>query len=175
MIIGAGIAISPITGASAVHDTIQTNSIKQLTLTVTGMDADNTAALEGVSWLIPQPFELLAVTATVVGPDTSSDCDLGAAVIRTDMIAEGAYAEDDPAAINAVNDERLLMDATAANPRVVGDEILSIDLVEGGGDCDAGTLVTLNAVIETTGALTTAPTGTKANPIATKTSNLAGD
>lgn len=173
VLVGTGIALAPIEEASAVHTTIQQNVLRQFTLTSGTMDCDAGATAESVSWLIPQPFEVTGISAIF-----TDDSDIALNIttsIRTDMIAEAALAEEDPALTNADNDVRTLMDRVSASPRIAGDEILSIDLLEEGGTCDVSSDVALTVVIETTGALTTAPTANLNNAIAAKTSNLAGD
>ena len=174
MLVAVGIAMSPIQDASAVHTTVQTNTLRHFALTAAvGID-DGAAVGEQGRWTFTGPFELLGATATVTA-DTGTDCNIGVSNIRTNLIPETGLAEDDPAAINALNDEVTLIDATVDNTRITGTTTLAIALEEG-ADCDADARATINAVVSTTSALTAAPTATiDAAVSGAKADSLAGD
>ena len=174
MLVAVGIAMSPIQDASAVHTTVQASVARHFALTgIVGPDAD-AGVLEEARWAIPQPFEVISVTALHTA-DTGDNCDLGVSNIRTDMIPEAAFTEIDPAASNAVNDSRILTANTAANVETLyGNVVLAVGTVEG-ANCDADARVTVTAIIETTGALTAAPTATISAVSAAGANGLAND
>ena len=81
---------------------------------------------------------------------------MGASNIHTDSVAEAGFVEANPAAIDAVYDTRSLFLTDAQTP-VFGYTTLAIALTEG-TNCDADSRVWLNALVNTTGALTAPPT-----------------
>lgn len=177
IMIVAGFAIQPVQQAEAVHVTVSANTSKYYALTgVVGPDADATV-LEAARWAIPQPFRVISVTATFTA-DTGADCNLDVSNIRSDLAPEAAVAETDPAAINAVTDTRVLLTLPTPGAAVAGElsgaTVLEVGTVEGAA-CDADARATLTAIIESTGALTTAPVATIAAVSAAKANGLAGD
>ena len=174
MLVAIGIAMTPIQEASAVHTTIQANTVRHYMLTgVVGPDAD-ADVLEEARWAIPQPFEVISVTATFTA-DTDANCDLAASNIRTDMVPEAALTESNPGIINLVTDTRVLTANDAADVETVyGNVVLAVGTADG-ADCSADARATINAIIETTGALTAAPTATISAVSAAGANGLAND
>jgi hypothetical protein len=176
VLIALAFVVAPVQEASAVHTTIQANTIRHFLLTavVSPDTGANDAVDEQATWTLSQPFEMINATI-LFSADTGTDCDMAAANIRTNFVAEAGVTEINPAAVNAATDTRHLFVSNAvANSPVFGSTVLSIALTEG-QDCDADSRGTLQALIETTGSLTTAPTAAIATITAAKAGGLAGD
>ena len=94
--------------------------------------------------------------------------------VQPNFIGETGVVEPNPAAIDAATDTRhLFITNVAANSPIFGSTVLSIGLTET-SDCHADSRATLQALIETTGSLTTAPTAVNALITAAKAGGLAG-
>lgn len=162
MLVAAGFAIQPVQQATAIHATIQANTLRHFTLTATVTPdlTDVAAADEAATWAIPQPFRVLSITASNT-VDAGNNCDMAAAIIATDLVSTFPLNEPNPAVANALGDERILIDTSidAGFPPLFGSTILSVTTAEA-ANCAATDAETLTVVIETTGALTAAPAAT---------------
>ena len=178
VLIALAFVVAPAQEATAVHTIIQANTMRQFMLTATlspdtGVDD---SVDEEAYFLFNQPFELVGASVTFTA-DTGANCNLDVSNIRTDRVAEAGIVETDPAAINTVTDTRALFSNGDSQGPVFGNLALAIALTEEffGGNCDADSRVTLNALVNTTGALTTAPTAVITTTSAAKANGLADD
>jgi hypothetical protein len=157
MLMGIGMAMTSVDQASAVHATVQANSERHFVLT--GTVFPNEAATDSVSWAIAQPFEVLAATTENI-VDAGTNCNVNGVVIKTDLIPETGLTELDPAVANALNDSRNLIGMTVTDSSaIIGTALLEI-VTDAEATCAATDSQEIQVVIKTTGALTTAPTGT---------------
>jgi len=175
VLIALAFVVAPVQEASAVHTTIQANTIRHFLLTaVVSPDIGVDDAVDAqATWTLSQPFVLINASF-LFSADTGTNCDMGAADIRTNFSGETAVVEPNPAAINAATDTRSLFITNAvANSPIFGSTILAIATTEG-ANCHADSRATIQALIETTGSLTTAPTAVNALITAAKAGGLAG-
>jgi len=176
VLIALAFVVAPVQEASAVHTTVQANTVRHFLLTgIVSPDTDtNDSVDEQATWTLNQPFELINSSITF-SADTGTNCNLAAANIRTDFVPEAGLVEEDTGVINLVTDTRILnFNVDDTDSIVFGNVVLSIAMVEG-ADCDADSRGTISALIETTGALTAAPTAVIAQTTAAKGGGLAGD
>ena len=175
VLIALAFVVAPVQEATAVHTSIQTNTLRHFLLTAALSPDDSTddAVDEQATFTFNQPFELVAASVLFTA-DTSTNCDLDPTNFRTDMYSELSGIPADPAAMDATTDTRTLINGVATDSAIFGNVVLSIALDEG-SNCDADARATLNALVKTTGALTTAPTGVIAVTTAAKAGGLAGD
>lgn len=187
VLIALAFVVAPAQEATAVHTTVQTavqtaqttvqaNAMRHFLLTtVLSPDTGIDDAVDEEAWYtFNQPFELVAASVTF-SADTGANCDLGASNIRTDFVAEAGIAEDNPAVIDSVTDTRALFSNGDTQGPVFGNAVLVISLTEE-ANCEADSRVILSALVNTTGALTTAPTTIfPRTTSAPKANGLAGD
>ena len=176
VLIALAFVVAPVQEAAAVHTSIGSNTIRHFFLTATvGPDTGTDDAVdEQASWTMNQPFEVINVLYKATA-DTGANCDLGIPSIRTDMFPEAGTVEPNPAVTNLNTDSRSLMSnvVTTQSPPF-GNVVLTVTLLEE-ATCDADARGTLGVIVETTGALTTAPTAVIATITAAKGGGLAGD